>query len=314
MTVLAADMGGRRIKLGLVRDGAVIAMQVLPADSDRPLQERLSHVAKTLRELCVQHGVSPTNWAGIGLSYPSLIDTDNCRILDHFGKYGEASELDLPKWARREFGLPLAIDNDARVATIGEWQYGAGRGCANLVMITLGTGIGTGVILNGQVLRGPHGQAGILGGHLTVQAGGRPCVCGNVGCAEAEASTWALREILAQNQTAGPGAAEIDYANIFKLAAEGQEWASKIRDHSLHIWAATAVNLIHAYDPERIVWGGGIMGSAASILPQITAYVARHAHTPWGQVQLITSQLGDQAALAGCEWLVKSKYESREKI
>ncbi len=313
MTVLAADMGGRRIKLGLVRDGAVIAMQVLPADSDRPLQERLSHVAKTLREMCAQQGISPANCAGIGLSYPSIVDSTNGRILDHFGKYGEARELDLPAWARREFGLPLAIDNDARVAAIGEWQYGAGRGCANLVMITLGTGIGTGVIINGQVLRGPHGQAGILGGHLTVQAGGRPCVCGNVGCAEAEASTWALRKILAENEAVEPGPAEIDYARVFQRASEGQEWAVKIRDHSLHIWAATAVSLIHAYDPERIIWGGGIMGSAAAILPQITAYVARHAHTPWGQVALVPSQLRDQAALAGCEWLVKSKNAYREK-
>ena len=309
MTVLAADMGGRRIKLGVVREGCVIAMEILSAGSDRPLKERMQAVAGAFRRLCARSGVSPGACAGVGLSYPSIIDTAGARILDQFGKYGESSEFDLREWARNEFGLPLAVDNDARMALIGEWRRGAGMDCDNLVMITLGTGIGTAAIMDGRILRGRHSQAGILGGHLTVRAGGRRCVCGNIGCAEAEASTWALRHLCEGAQIKLPDmhSQEWDYATIFRLASEGVAWAADIRDRSLEIWAATAVNLIHAYDPERVILGGGVMGSGSVILPYIGGYVARHAHTPWGQASVIPSQLGDRAALVACEWLVEEQ-------
>jgi glucokinase len=309
MTVLAADLGGRRIKLGVVRAGCVPAMEILPADSDRPLRERLRTVAEALRRLCASVGLAPKDCQGVGISYPSIVDTAQSRILDQFAKYGDASDFDLSGWARAEFGLPLAIDNDARMALIGEWRHGAGVGCDQLAMITLGTGIGTAAIMDGRVLRGRHNQAGILGGHLTVKAGGRPCVCGNLGCAEAEASTWALEHICGPEAHTLREGRQLDYAQIFRLASEGRSEAIKIRDSSLAIWAATAVNLIHAYDPERVILGGGIMGSGQIILPYIRDYVARHAHTPWGMVTVTPSQLGDQAALVACEWLVAERLE-----
>jgi glucokinase len=282
-------------------------MDILPAASDQPLTDRLGALAGALRRVCDRAGVSPKDCQGVGISYPSIIDTAGARILDQFGKYGDASEFDMRAWASHEFGLPLAIDNDARMALIGEWRRGAGMGCDNLAMITLGTGIGAAAIMNGQVLRGAHGQSGILGGHLTVRAGGRLCVCGNRGCAEAEASTWALGQICRDAGVPCQDASgrELDYASIFEQAAAGVAWAVDIRDRSLEIWAATAVNLIHAYDPEQVILGGGIMGSGHVILPYVEEYVARYAHTPWGRVRVTPSQLGDQAALVACEWLVK---------
>lgn len=306
---LAVDFGGRRIKLGLVQDGVVVAQQVLPARAEEPLPARLKAVATVLRDLCQQHALRPESCAGIGLAYPSIIDTEHARILDHFGKFGDASTLDLRAWARAELGLPLAIDNDARMALIGEWRHGAGRGCGNVVMITFGTGIGTAVIQEGRVLRGVHGQAGILGGHLTTCLGGHPCVCGNIGCAEAEASTWALDRLVRERPNFADSAlaseAEIDFAAVFGLATAGDACARALRDHALQVWSALAVNLIHAYDPERLVLGGGVMASRDIILPAIREHVERHAHTPWGRVNVVASELGDRAALLGCEWLVQ---------
>jgi glucokinase len=227
--------------------------------------------------------------------------------MDHFGKFGDASQLDLRAWAMECLGLPLVIDNDARMALIGEWQYGAGRGCDNLAVITLGTGLGASVAIEGRVLRGVHGQAGILGGHLTVRYGGRPCVCGNVGCSEAEASTWMLEKLAREREdfAASPLSREpvVDYAAAFRLAAEGDACAQALTAHSLQVWSVTAVNLIHAYDPEKVVLCGGIMASASVIVPAVQAYVERHAHTPWGRVEVVASALGDEAALLACEWL-----------
>ena len=311
MTVLACDMGGRRIKLGLVRDGAVFATQVMPAEAQQPLLDRLGAVAAAFARLCQANQIALSESSGIGVSYPSVIDTANARILDQFEKFGDASAVDLRAWARETLGLPLAIDNDARMALIGEWGHGAGRGCNNLVMMTLGTGIGTAAIMEGRILRGVHGQAGILGGHLTLQHGGRPCVCGNVGCAEAEASTWALESLAKEHAGFSSSALAretgLDYSAIFRLADIGDLCARALKDHSLRVWSAAAVNLIHAYDPELLILGGGIMASRDVILPSIRDHVAHHAHTPWGKVRVAASELGDHAALVACERLVQDQ-------
>ena len=307
MITLAADFGGRRIKLGLVKDGRVLARQVLPANADQPLSTRLEAVADGLRGLCAEQRLTPADCGGVGFAYPSIVDTRRARIMDHFGKFGDASQLDLRAWAMTTLGLPLVIDNDARMALIGEWQYGAGRGCNNLGVITLGTGLGASAVIEGRVLRGVHGQAGILGGHLTVRYGGRQCVCGNLGCAEAEGSTWMLDKLAREREDfdQSPLSREprLDYAAVFRLAATDDTCAKALRDHSLQIWSVTAVNLIHAYDPEKVVLCGGIMASADVIVPAVQAYVERCAHTPWGRVEVVPSALGDDAALLACEWL-----------
>ena len=315
MTTLACDMGGRRIKLGLVREKTVIASEVMPAQADRPLGERLDSVAEALSRLCAGAGIRLEDCTGIGVSFPSIIDTANARIVDHWMKYPDWESLDLREWARRRLGLPLVIDNDARMALIGEWQCGAGRGCENLAIMTLGTGLGTAAMIGGKALRGVHGQAGILGGHLTVHYGGSPCICGNVGCAEAEASTWALQGQGPPGSVApgcaGPGESALDYAAVFKRAAAGEARAIALRNHALTVWSATAVNMIHAYDPERLILGGGIMASADAILPVVRAHVERHGHTPWGRVSIVPSALGDHAALLACEWLVNEHRAGR---
>lgn len=307
MITLAADFGGRRIKLGVVKDGQVAARDVLVADADQPLLSRLEPVAESLKSLCRQAGVSPQDCTSVGFAYPSIIDTPRARIMDHFGKFGDASKLDLRAWAREKLSLPLVIDNDARMALIGEWQYGAGRGCDNLSVITLGTGIGASAVIEGQVLRGVHGQAGILGGHTTLKHGGRHCVCGNIGCAETEASTWMLARMAREREDFAKSALSkesvLDYAAVFRLAEKGDACATALRDFSLQVWSAVAVNLIHSYDSEKVVMCGGIMASADTILPAVQAYVTQHAHTPWGKVQIVRSALGDEAALLACEWL-----------
>jgi len=311
MITLAADFGGRRIKLGVIRDGVVRAERVIAAQSDQPLVTRLAEVADELKSLCSEQGISRSDCSGLAFAYPSIIDTPNARILDHFGKFGDAAAFDLRRWAQESFGLPFAIDNDARLALIGEWQYGAGRGCDNVAIVTLGTGLGTSAVIEGKILRGAHGQAGILGGHTTINCRGQTCVCGNIGCAETEASTWKLQELAASfPEFASSAVAKetlIDYAAIFRLAAHGDPCALALREHSLKVWAVAVLNLIHCYDPEKVILAGGIMRSASVIVPAIQEWVQRHAHTPWGKVQVVPSTLNDHAALLAGEWLLKEQ-------
>ena len=310
MNTLAADFGGRRIKLGLVTDGKVAAQEILPAIADQPLRHRLDAVAKSLRQLCDQKNIRLEDCKGIGVSYPSVIDTINARITDHFGKFGDASSFDFRQWAEQQLRLPLAIDNDARMALIGEWIYGNWNS-DNMVLLTIGTGLGVATVIQGQVLRGAHGQAGILGGHITVQTDGRACVCGNIGCAEAEASTSVLEKIARKHpefQTSAlANEAAVDYGTLFRLASGGDACAKSLVQHTLNVWSALAVSLIHAFDPDLLVLSGGVMGSSEFILPTLREYVNRHAHTPWGKVRIEVSLLRERAALLACEWLVSEQ-------
>jgi glucokinase len=259
--------------------------------------------------------MSTQDCAGVSIAFPSLVDAKSGRVLAEFGKFTDAMNLDLCAWAMEEMNLPLAIENDARMALVGEWKRGAGRGTDNLVMITLGTGLGTAAVIEGRLLRGAHGQAGVLGGHSTVRYGGRGCRCGNVGCAEAEASTAYLGELAkGYGEFAASRLAReplLDYSAVFKHAAGGDVCAVRLRDHSLQVWATLAVNLIHAYDAEIVILGGGVMKSADVILPVMNDHVCRHAHTQWGKVRVVAGELGDQAALVAGEWLLGEQLSIR---
>lgn len=312
MTLLVCDLGGTRMKIGVLHDGAVLAQTAEPSNSSAGLAPGLAVLKTAWLKLLKQLNLSVDDCAGISVAFPSLIDAESGRIRAEYGKYPDAMSLDLRAWAKNEFKLPLAIENDARMALVGEWKHGAGRGSDNVVMITLGTGIGTSAVIEGRLLCGKHGQAGVLGGHSTVRYGGRACSCGNIGCAESEAATAFLRDVAADlpgwNSSLLQKLDALNYAAVFQHAAAGDACGQKLRDHGLRVWSALAVNLIHAYDPEIVILGGGIMASADVILPAVSDYVRRHAHTPWGKVRVVAGELGDDAALVAGEWLLHEQF------
>ena len=311
MTVLCCDLGGTRMKVGIVEKGRLRARADEPADSKTGLASVLPALETTWMRLLGELTLYVSDCAGISMAFPSLVDITTGRVLAEYGKYADAVNFDFRVWARKQLGLPLAIENDARMALVGEWKYGAGRGSDSVAIITLGTGLGTAALINGQLLRGQHGQAGVLGGHVTVRYGGRECSCGNQGCAEAEASTAFLEKIassLPEWNSSPLRKLPLNYAEVFKHAEAGDPCALKLREHSLQVWGALAVNLIHAYDPEALILAGGIMGARDVILPAISDYVRRRAHTPWGKVRVVSGELGDTAALLAGEWLLTEQH------
>lgn len=307
MITFVADTGGTRIKLALMRDGRILGRESFAARSDDGLAPQLPRIAQGLDSLCAAAQANRDECTAFAMAFPSLIDSRTGRVLAAYGKYADAPQLDLPQWSRKTLRLPLIIENDARMALLGEWQAGAGRGCDDLVMVTLGTGIGTAALIEGIVVRGRHGQAGVLGGHLTVQQDGRQCTCGNRGCAEAEASTSVLPTLAAQSRDyfASPmrHSPVVDYASVFRLAREGDACAVSLKTRAIDIWSSLIVNLIHAYDPERVIVGGGVMAGEGEFFSELESLVLARAHTPWGRVAIVRSELGDAAALFGGEYL-----------
>lgn len=313
MTALAADIGGTRIKLALVGSTSVLAHRLLDARSDAGLAPQLPRVAQAFEALRHETGVTPDECNALVVAFPSLIDPQSQRVRAAYGKYMDAPTLDLADWARITFGLPLILENDARMALLGEWKFGAGKGANNLVMVTLGTGLGTAALIEGHMVRGTHGQAGALGGHFTVEQTTNLCTCGNLGCAEREMSSAALPTLAAAHPEYQDSVLKqcdsVDFLEVFRAARSGDGCAVSLRARAINIWASLVVNLIHAYDPERVILGGGIMAGDADFFPELRQRVLERAHTPWGQVSFVRGELGDAAALMGGAFLAHERTE-----
>jgi glucokinase len=300
---IGIDLGGSHATIALVKGDRILGSHRVSLDSAQPLRPALDLFAKAIRQLLAELQVTAGQCEGLALGFCGLADARTGRVVSTNKKYEDAPSIDFEAWSSHELGLRFAIENDARMALLGERHAGAARGCDNVVMITLGTGIGGAAMIEGKLLRGKHAQAGCLGGHLPAKVGGRPCTCGAIGCLEAEASGWSLpflaSEWLGFSASKLAGQDNIDFKMLFELADAGDRVAVEILEYCLKVWATGAVGLIHAYDPERIVIGGGVMRRAEIIIPYIQSYVKQHAWTPWGKVEIIAAQLGNDAGLFG---------------
>jgi glucokinase len=307
MQALALDMGGSHIGCGLVKEDRILAQASVSvevrSDGTSDLATALPVLERTLFSLLSDTQTAANECIGIALGYPGIVDARSGRIYQHQNKYVDMIDIDLAGWARQVFGLTLRIENDARMALMGEHYAGAGRDCNDMVMMTLGTGIGASAIIHGRLLRGVHAHAGILGWHMAAKFDGRPCFCGNIGCAEAEASGWSMplvarewpgfvESLLAKQKTLG-------FRELFASVERGDRVAREVLDHCLHVWAANAVSLIHAYDPEILILGGGVMQTPKSIYSFVQEYVNQHTWANWGKVQVRVAALGNSAAFLG---------------
>lgn len=306
---IGIDLGGTRIKLGLVEEERIVARRDFMAQSALGIARCLPRLEEAVDSMMRERGVAKID--GVGLSFPGLVDVDSCRVVSTYGKYDDAKEVDLRQWTQRKWGAPLFMDNDTRMATVGEWRYGAAKECDDVVMMTLGTGIGTSAILQGRIVRGKHFQAGCMGGHFIVDLHGLACSCGGRGCVEAHSASWSIdRQARADalfGQSLLAECPAIGYKELFDAARRGDALACRIRDTSLHVWSAGIVSLIHAFDPEVVVLGGAVMNSRDEVLPSVRAFVDRYACTPWGRVRVEASALMDDAAILGVNYCLQTR-------
>ena len=307
---LAVDVGGSSVKLGVIAAGCVVASTTLPARPAEPFAMTLRAVSEQLDLLIDRGAINRSHCTGIGVGLPCIVDCRRGHVISSpAGKYEDASGTDLSAWACQAFGLPIRIDNDAHLALLGEWEYGAGQGADNLIMVTLGTGVGCSVLIGGRPLRGRHYQAGLLGGFTVINSGGRRCSESAPGCVEAETGSWALPEIARQQSEFASSrlatVSPIDYEAVFRLADESDPLAIALRNRSLDLWSDFVINLIHLFDPERIVLGGAVLRRAEIVIPWIQRRVDAHAWTPWGRVAIVGARFPDVAGLLGAEVMLR---------
>ena len=303
MICIGADLGGTCLKLGIIKDGRIIGNTEIPSEEGRGLSRRLPVIVEAVDGLiddCCGHGETPDC---IGLGFPGIVNAETSRIIST-PKYTDALDIDLSGWAKSSWNIPLKLENDSRLACIGEWKSGNGKGLTDFVMVTLGTGFGSSAVVGGKLIRGTHNQAGILGGHSVIDYKGRICKCGNRGCLETVASSWILPEKALEAAYIPEGAGTVvSYQNLCSSVEKGNSKAEALLDDSIDAWSSGIINLIHSFDPEVVIIGGGIMKSSSMILPKIEKRIMEYAWTPWGRVKLYPSLLNNDAALIGAYWL-----------
>src|SRR5260370_15116397 len=192
MKAISVDLGGRRARIAMVEDGSVLASEISGLERVDGLAAVLPLLAGGTYRVMSQAAVDCSEASGFVLCFCGLADPATGRVVSTNRKYDDATRIDLPAWCQREMGLPFVIENDARMALLGECYAGAAQGETDVVMVTLGTGIGGAGLMEGKVLRVQHSLGGNLFGPIPVDFNGRRCTCGAIGCAEAEAGGWSL--------------------------------------------------------------------------------------------------------------------------
>jgi glucokinase len=299
---IGIDIGGSHVEYGFVRGSELLASETIPV-REPLLKAVLPEVESGVRRLAGRLGLELHLMAGVALGICAIVDGANSLLATN-GKYDDGVGFNFAQWSKSSFGLRCRAENDAGLALLGEHFAGAAWGFDDAVLITLGTGIGGAVMLNGKLLRSVGRKAGGLAGHLGVSWQGRICSCGNRGCAEAEASTASLDAICRDHESfAGSAlsaaARTIDFRMLFEAADGGNTLAREVLDHCIGVWTSLTVSLIHAYDPQVLVFGGGVMHRQEAILPKIREHVGRHAWAEKDSVKIVPAMLGSSAALLG---------------
>ncbi len=303
----AIDLGGTKILSAIVdRRGVVLATDRRHTVSDGP-QAVVADMAGSLRSACKTAGVTVESLLGVGVSAAGPIDAATGVI---------AKAPNLPGWhdvpltslLREHLQMPILLDNDANAAAVAEHTFGAGRGCTQMIYITISTGIGGGIITDGHLYRGATGAAGEIG-HVVLVPDGPLCGCGQRGCLEALASGTAIAREARTAAAAGSSSAlqqfasaggEITAEAVATAAKGGDPAAAKIIADAARWLGMGLVVLVHLFNPERIIIGGGASNIGEPLLGPAEAYMRRHAFTTMSAaVQVLPAKYADEAGVIG---------------
>lgn len=310
---VGVDFGGTSVRLGLIaRDGRIRRRRRLVSRELGTPAEFVARLSEAIRALTRAQGFDPSRLAGLCVGAPGPVDSER----------GVVHELvNVPGWRRvplaeqleRRLRCRCLVDNDVNLFTLGEWRFGAGRGAGQLIGITLGTGVGGGLVCEGALYRGASGAAGEVG-HMLVDPRGRRCGCGQRGCLEGQIGTRAIlargrsalrhrRGILARLARQANGAMSAPL--IRRAAYLGDPDARRVWTDVGRWLGLGLANLVHLLNPDRIVIGGGLSHSWRLFAPTAMA-VLRERTFPIaaGAVQVVRGRLGDDAGMLGGAALV----------
>jgi glucokinase len=313
--IVGVDLGGSKINAILSDARGNISKQVL---KDTLAKEGPDAVISRVIA-CIKQVASSTNIVGIGIGAAGACDVESGII---------TLSPNLPGWhnvqlrdiIQREYNIPVYLDNDANVAALGEYYFGGVTGVANLLYVCIGTGIGGGIIIDGQLYHGASGSAGEIG-HMTIDINGTRCPCGNFGCWETLASGTALAREAVKQIKAGAQTSILDFADgqldevsanrVFLAAKEGDRLAKEMISQTGYYLGIGLVNLINIFNPPLILIGGGLARMGQMLLEPASKVVNERAYElPAGAARIEMARLGADAEALGAVALVLKNSHS----
>jgi glucokinase len=312
--LVGIDLGGTNAQgASAAPDGTILRKGKIPTRSALGADTVIDDLADLILELT---GGQPLEAVGLGV--PGLLDLDQGLCV--FSGNLKWRNVQIVSQLSGKVGAPVFIDNDVRVAALGEFSRGEAQNCKDFIYITVGTGIGSGIFIDGRLLRGPRWSAGEVG-HMVLSPQGPDCTCGSRGCLEALASATAIARNGRAAATANPqsllnrlvpDSVDIDAALIFKAADLGDQAAVQVVSEAMDWLGLGVANLVNIFNPELVVIGGGVSLAGEKLLSPVRNQVARLAMPVQREmVRLRTSALGDIAGVEGALHLARHQLSIR---
>jgi len=314
MYTLGIDLGGTNIVAGVVDENhKVIAKAKVKTDFPRPAEEIVDDMAKVCKMACDEAGIDIKDVYACGIGSPGAINPVDGVVVtaNNLG----FKNLALTKMLKEKTGMDFYIENDANAAAYGEFLAGSGRGVNSCVAVTLGTGVGGGIIIDGKLFSGSNYAGGELG-HTVINVDGEQCTCGRKGCWEAYASATALirqtKAAMEKNKDSlmwkiAEGSLDnVNGRTAFDGMRQGDESAKNVVDTYTKYVAVGVANIINVFQPEKVCIGGGISNEKETLVAPIREYVNNEIYAVMGKpCEILTAELGNDAGLIGAAALYK---------
>lgn len=313
--VIGIDLGGTKISTALSTfEGEVLKNVVVPTKADEGEVPVLNRIIGTIEEVLTKGKVEIDEVEAIGIGSPGPLDANTGVIITTpnlpFKNYNVVKPI------KERFGVPVYLDNDANVAAIGEFMFGAGKGKRNIVYFTVSTGVGGGAVLNGNIYRGNTCNA-LEVGHTTVAPNGPRCNCGNVGCLEAVASGTAIgkrgQEAVSTNvETSLKEYDKVTSYEVFKEAEKGDEVAKDIVENALTYLGIGVANAVATFDPEMVIIGGGVTQVGDILFNKVREVVNKRCFKNMAEsCEIAPAGLGTDAGVVGAVGLAIMESKNR---
>lgn len=317
--IVGVDLGGTSVKLAFIQeDGEILHKWEIPTDKSEQGKNILPDIAESIQRKMDELGETKERLIGIGMGAPGAVDKEKGIIYEAVN-LGWPKNYPIVKLLSDLSGLPVEIDNDANCAALGEMWKGAGNGAKNIACVTLGTGVGGGIIVNGDIVQGVKGAAGEIGHITIIPEGGAPCNCGKTGCLETVASATGIVRIAKDTIIQYEGESSLKDLYISKGSIEAKDVfdcmnqgdtlsASIIEQIMLHLGLVLA-NIGNVLNPEKIVIGGGVSKAGDLLLNPLQKYFNQFAYSAVSaSTELAIATLGNDAGILGAAWLAKNKH------
>ena len=315
MNLIGIDLGGTNIAAALVDENGAMSHKVsIPTRTVDGTDAVLSGLEKVVDLILEESGLKASDIHSIGIGVPGMMNVETGEIL--FSANLPLANVNITTGLKAKFGVPVYINNDANCAALGEVKGGAAKGTQEAIFVTLGTGVGGGIVTGGKIYSGHNGCAGEIG-HIMIEMGGRQCGCGRKGCWEAYASATGLiittKELMEQDKNSKMweivegDITKVNGRTAFDAMRAGDETAKKAVDIYTHHLAVGIIDLINIFEPEVIAIGGGISNEGETLLAPLREIVNAETYSgksdQVSQVRIIKASLGNDAGIVGAGML-----------